>query len=186
MKLNRLLLATLVSSALMTTGAMAVDTGTITFNGAITDSTCDVSVAGGGADGTVNLPTVSASSIPAAGDVNGTTGFVMSLTNCSGTSLNTAKAFFQAGMTVDSNTGRLLNTDPTGAQFVSLQLRDGSDNSVIKVGDQSQTGPSAIGYHDISSGAANLPYLVEYYAEQDNAVTPGAVTSLVTYNIDYQ
>lgn len=186
MKLNRLLLTTLVSSALLSTSAMAADTGTITFNGAITDSTCNVSIEGGGADATVTLPTVSASSLQTAGDDNGKTRFNMALSGCTGTALNTAKAFFQPGNTVDSSTGRLLNTDLTGAQFVSLQLRDGSDDSVINVGDQNQTGTSAIGYVDISSGSATLPYFVEYYAEASNAVTPGAVTSQVTYNLDYQ
>lgn len=184
MKLNRLLIASLVSSALLSAGAMAADTGTITFNGAITDSTCDVNVEGQGADATVTLPTRSASALATAGAETGKTQFTLALSGCTGTALNTAKAFFQAGNTVDTATGRLLNTDLTGATNVTLQLRDGQDDSVIKVGDQNQTGSSAIGYVDITSGSASLPYFVEYYAEA--AATPGAVTSQVTYSLDYQ
>ena len=184
MKLNRLLLTSLVSSALLSGGAMAADTGTIDFVGAITDTTCDVDIGGAGPNATVTLPTVSAASLQNPTDVNGKTQFNMAISGCSGTVINTTKAFFQPGNTVDTATGRLLNTDLTGATHVTLQLRDGSDDSVIKVGDQSQTGSAAIGYVDITSGSANLPYFVEYYAEQ--AVTPGAVASQVTYNLDYQ
>ena len=76
------------------------------------------------------------------------------------------------------------NTDSTGATNVSLQLRDGQDNSVINAGDAAQAGTSAIGYADISSGSASLPYYVEYYAE--DAVNAGAVASQVTYSLIYK
>ncbi|PAA95355.1 hypothetical protein CJJ13_22645 [Serratia fonticola] len=106
----------------------------------------------------------------------------MALNNCSGT-LQTASAFFEAGASVDQVTGRLKNLTG-GATNVSLQLLDASSTSrsVIQAGNQNQVTNTA--YVDISSGSANLPYAVRYYAE--GATTPGTVVSNVVYSIQYQ
>lgn len=180
-KMNVLLLASLISTSVVATHAFAADTGTITFNGAITDTTCNVDIDGKGADSSVTLPTVSTQNLSSATKVTGKTQFNMALSGCTGKTLNTAKAFFQAGVTV-SPEGRLKNTNASGSKNVTLQLRDGSDDSVIKVGDQTQT-TNAIGWADIKSGSAKLPYFVEYYAE--GAAEAGALTSQVTYNLTY-
>ncbi|MEH3481089.1 MULTISPECIES: fimbrial protein [Enterobacter] len=164
-----------------TTAAQAASTGTITFNGELTANTCDVKVDGQGADATVVLPTVGVNQLDAATKTAGETGFVMALTNCTGT-LKTASAFFQAGSSVDSVTGRLKNMSGT-ATNVSLQLLDASSPSraVIQAGNQNQvTGTT---YKDVSTGSANLPYAVRYYA--DGATTAGTVVSNVVYSLQY-
>lgn len=173
----------LLLTALVSGSALAAETGTITFTGLLTDTTCNVDIGGSGADAAVLLPTVSVASLSSPTQTTGKTRFTLNLSGCSG-SLTNAKAFFEAGSTVDNATGRLMNTDTTGAKFVSLQLRDGQNDTVINVGDVSQTGTSATGYVDISGGTASLPYFVEYYAE--GTTTPGAVASQVTYSLDYK
>lgn len=183
MNIKRVFLCAMVSSALISGPAFAAETGTISFSGLITGSTCNVDVGGPGADATVVLPTVSADSLDAPTKTNGKTRFTLNLSGCTG-ALTQAKAYFEGGNTVDNITGRLKNTDSTGATNVSLQLRDGQDNSVINAGDAAQAGTSAIGYADISSGSASLPYYVEYYAE--DAVNAGAVASQVTYSLIYK
>lgn len=162
--------------------AQAASTGTITFNGELTANTCDVVVDGQGADATVVLPTVGTSQLNAATKTAGETGFVMALNNCSGT-LKTASAFFEAGPSVDLPTGRLKNMTGT-ATNVSLQLLDASSASqaVINAGNQDQVINTT--YKDVSSGSANLPYAVRYYAE--DATTAGTVVSNVVYSIQYQ
>ncbi|MBC3231255.1 MULTISPECIES: fimbrial protein [Serratia] len=162
--------------------AQAASTGTITFNGELTANTCDVIVDGQAADATVVLPTIGTNLLDAATKTAGETGFVMALNNCSGT-LQTASAFFEAGASVDQVTGRLKNLTG-GATNVSLQLLDASSSSrsVIQAGNQNQVTNTA--YVDISSGSANLPYAVRYYAE--GATTPGTVVSNVVYSIQYQ
>ncbi|VTM93058.1 major fimbrial protein StkA [Raoultella planticola] len=60
----------------------AASTGTITFNGELTDSTCNVDVNGQGADATVVLPTVSVNQLTASGETTGRTSFNMNLANC--------------------------------------------------------------------------------------------------------
>lgn len=162
--------------------AQAVSTGTITFNGKLTANTCDVVIDGQSPNATVVLPTEGISLLNAAAKTAGETGFVMALNNCSGT-LKTASAFFESGSSVDPVTGRLKNISGT-ATNVSLQLLDASSASraVIKAGNQSQV--SGTTYVDVSSGIANLPYAVRYYAEAPT--TAGTVISNIVYSIQYQ
>lgn len=162
--------------------AQAASTGTITFNGELTATTCDVSIDSQGPDSTVVLPTISINNLAQAGETAGRTGFNIGLSNCAGT-LRTASAFFETGNSVDPTTGRLTNVSGT-ATNVSLQLRDSSSPTaaVIMAGNSSQA--TATTYRDISSGTANLPYSVEYFA--NGATTAGTVISNVVYSIQYQ
>lgn len=162
--------------------SQAASTGTITFSGELTSNTCDVTVAGQGADATVVLPTIGTNQLTAATQTAGRTGFNMELSNCAGT-LTTASAFFEAGSSVDVTTGRLHNMSGT-ATNVDLQLRDGSNASqaVIQAGNTNQINTTT--YVDVSSGSATLPYAVEYYAK--GATTAGTVVSNVVYSIQYK
>jgi major type 1 subunit fimbrin (pilin) len=183
-KMNKLAIAVSIATIFgVAHMANAASTGTITFEGELTATTCKVTIDGSDADATVVLPTVGINSLDAPGEVTGRTGFNMALSECEGT-LTTASAFFEAGSTVDTITGRLKNATGDGyATNVSLQLTDSSNaDAVIKAGDTSQVVSTT--YVDISSGTANLPYAVQYYAE--NATTAGAVAGSVTYSIQYK
>lgn len=187
--------------------AHADSTGTITFDGKVTDTTCDVSVNGQGADAVVTLPTVSSALLASQGQVTGKTGFNMELTNCTLNdplndaakdpkvqgllSVSKVSAFFQAGSTVDTVTGHLKQQDTSGAQNVSLELLDGTTDQPIKAGDSSQVdGNTYYNMTDNGTAAGNvlnsiiLPYSVQYYA--DGAATAGQVTSSVVYNLQYK
>lgn len=82
MKKTAISLSLLVAMGLATVGAQAASTGTIIFNGELTDTTCDVDVNGQGADATVTLPTVSVNQLAASGDTTGRTSFNMNLSKC--------------------------------------------------------------------------------------------------------
>lgn len=187
MKLNKF--AVVISGVAFSLGmasmASATSTGTITFTGEVTDTTCEVSVNGDGADATVTLPTVPATELKTTGLTTGRTNFDLQLSNCSvgANGANTVSAYFQTGSTVDTTSGRLKQTDTSGAQNVSLQLRDGTNSNVIFVG--SSTQQSTNYYANIASATSvTLPYSVEYYAE--DAATAGAVSSSVVYNLQYK
>lgn len=176
----------MVSSAVMATlslaaiNANAASTGTITFNGELTATTCNVSVDGQTADATVTLPTIGTNQLANPGETAGRTGFNMALSDCEGT-LETASAYFESGDTVDLATGRLKNSGT--ATNVSLQLLDGSNSSApIKAGNSTQVDDTE--YVSISTGTANLPYHVQYFA--DAATGPGLVKSSVVYSIQYK
>lgn len=184
----------IVSLSLMTVlglaaaSAQAASTGTITFNGELTDTTCDVSLDGQGADATYTLPTAPVSDLDVAGKTSSRTFFKMDLTKCSvGTANGKSKvaAFFQAGSTVDASTGRLKNTTTTGATLVDLQLLDASnDFAPINVGSAEQVTKNTFVDINTTDGTATLPYAVEYYA--NGKTTAGVVTSSVVYNLQYK
>jgi len=159
---------------------LAASTGTITFVGEVTDTTCDVSVDGGSSDSTVTLPTVSTSNLASVGDTAGRVEFDITLTNCSSAAQD-AYAFFEAGENVDSSTGRLINTGT--ATNVDLQLLD-VDNlyTPINIGNTLQHSDSSA--TAIFNDTARLNYAVEYYANA--ASTPGDVSSSVTYTVSYK
>lgn len=174
--------ASFIAALTGVSAAQAASTGTITFNGLLTATTCDVSIAGQGASALVVLPTIGINQLTGATQTAGRTGFTMALTNCAGT-LKSASAFFEAGSSVDVTTGRLHNVTGT-ATNVDLQLRDASSATadVIQAGNTNQI--ANMTYVDVSSGSASLPYSVEYYA--NGATTAGTVESSVVYSIQYK
>ncbi|WP_052282903.1 fimbrial protein [Kluyvera genomosp. 1] len=175
-------LALVVSSA-FAASAFAVD-GTITINGKITDTTCTISVDGGSNDATVTLPTVSSSTLTAAGQTAGATPFNISLSSCSGTSLNTASTYFEPGAYVDSTTGRL-NIDSTAADAatnVQVELLNADRNAIV-AGASVANGQNDVPV-DISGGNGTLNYFAQYYAT--GASTAGSVTTQVDYTMTYE
>ncbi len=66
------LVTTMALASLVSFGAVA-SSGTVTFNGKVTDVTCKIN--GGNGDLTVTLPTVPTSALASAGDVAGATNF---------------------------------------------------------------------------------------------------------------
>jgi major type 1 subunit fimbrin (pilin) len=180
--MKKVIIAASIVAALASVSAQAASTGTITFNGLLTSSTCDVTVAGQGADALVVLPTIGTNQLTGPTQTAGRTGFNMALKDCAGT-LKTASAFFEAGSSVDVTTGRLHNMTGT-ATNVDLQLRDASSASqaAIQAGNTNQIVNTT--YVDVSSGSATLPYAVEYYA--NGATTAGTVVSSVVYSLQYK
>lgn len=178
--MNKTLIALSLFAVLGTASSVqAASTGTINFSGKLTATTCSAAVDNQSADATVTLPTVGTNQLTSSGQTAGRTGFNISLENCQG-SLTTASAFFEPGSTVDLPSGHLKNMGDAG--LVSLQLRDGTSDEIIVAGNGSQASDAS--YIDVSSGSAQLPYSVEYFAE--GATTAGSVESHVIYSIQYK
>ena len=186
MKKSVISLSLVTILGLAAVSAQAASTGTITFNGELTDTTCEVDINGQGSDATIVLPTVGVNQLTASGDTTGRTSFNMNVSDCViGTEGGHSKvsAFFQSGNTVDLSTGRLKNVGGS-ATNVDLRLLDASNSfAPINVGNTDQV--SGTSYVDIQAdGTAFLPYAVEYYANAQT--TPGTVTSSVVYNLQYK
>ncbi|WP_222422526.1 fimbrial protein [Yersinia similis] len=167
-----------IAGIFITQSAFAVD-GTITINGKITDTTCGISVNNGTKDGTVTLPTVSASALDGINSVAGTTPFNIVLTGCTGATMGNAYAHFEQGTNVETATGRLNNSDINGATGVQVRLLD-KNSAAIVVGSSNQG--SVV--EDISGDDATLSYYAQYYANEAN-VEAGLVTTNVDYTIVY-
>lgn len=158
-------------------GAHASD-GTITFTGNVTAQTCTISGNGGTASFTVALPTVSASSLAAAGATAGRTPFNIALSNCAQGSGN-VHTFFEQGPTIDATTGNLL-VNTGGATNVEIQLQNANlTNIALNQPDSTQNSASM----SISTGTATLNYFAQYIAT--GKATAGAANSSVMYTMSY-
>ena len=170
------ILAAVTAATVIAATAQASD-GVITFNGAITATTCSIATGGNGSF-TVNLPTVQTTAFSGPGKTAGNTGFTIDLANCTPNSGN-VRAFFEMGPTVDTTTNGLLNSNGT-ATNVEVQLLDNS-NAVIAVGaDAQDSGPFAIG----ADGSAHLVYSAQYLST-NGVPTAGSVSTTVTYSLNY-
>nr|WP_322107374.1 fimbrial protein [Paraburkholderia sp. J41] len=157
-------------------GAHAAD-GTITFTGNVTAQTCTISGNGGTSSFTVALPTVSASSLAAAGQTAGRTPFNIALTNCAQS--GNVHTFFEQGPTIDTTTGNLL-VNAGGATNVEIQLQNADLSTIaLNQADSAQKSESVA----ISSGAATLNYYAQYFAT--GKATAGAANSSVMYTMSY-
>jgi major type 1 subunit fimbrin (pilin) len=175
--------ATIATIALASTGASAAD-GTITFTGAVTDTTCSIdSKVAGAADKNVTLHPVTSSSLASTGASAGTsspTDLTFSLTGCSTEAKAVAR--FENGPTIDQTTGYLTNQAPAGAQNVEVRLLNAAHNPInVVTGANNDLAGNGVA---IVSGAADLQYFAEYYAT--GKATAGPVNTSVQYTVDYQ
>lgn len=162
-------------------GSALATSGTITFTGKVTDTTCNISVHGESNIATVTLPTVPVSALLHAGNTAGTTPFTIALSDCSGTTFGTAHTFFEAGPLVEMTTGRLNNADSSGgATNVQVELLN-SALSPIKAGaTDALQGDIEV---NNTAGTTTLNYFARYYAT--DAAKAGSVNTQVDYTIIY-
>ncbi|QKZ05730.1 fimbrial protein [Pseudomonas eucalypticola] len=169
----------LVGLGLMSQAAVAADAGTITFNGKVTDETCEVTTGSNG-DFTVDLATAKVADLAQAGDTAVPLNFRIAVNNCSASVQNVRAQFLYDASLVDLSTGLLKNqlSGATAATQVGLQLFNIDDNSVIKPGDAGAAKSFAL-----INKAAEMTYGVQYYAT--GASTAGLVKSQVKYQLSY-
>ncbi|AYZ66793.1 type 1 fimbrial protein [Burkholderia multivorans] len=154
--------------------------GTVTITGSLNGATCDVEVNGAKENGTVQLPSVSASSLSSKGATIGATNFTIAVKNCTNATGRSVRAFFEAGPNVNTADGTLTNRATNNAATnVSVQLL-GMDGSALKTGDVSQRNGGSV---PLVNNAATMTYGAQYYAQ--GTATAGSVNTSVTYSIDY-
>lgn len=168
--MKKSLLVLLVASS-VSASVMAAD-GTITFNGEITDTTCNVTTASKNL--TVDLPTVSTTALAAAGDTAGNTSFTLDLQNCSANGVNVA-ANFESLTNGDATNG---NINPTQAPAgVQIRLADAA-------GTQAKVNGLPVGAKQITNGSAQLEYQAFYFAKTP-VTNAGQVVAQVNYTLVY-
>lgn len=153
--------------------------GTINFTGSLTDATCLVKVNNTSANGTVGLPAVSKLNLASTGIVAGATAFTLNLSGC--TTGKTVNAYFEAGPTVDTVTGNLVNGGSAGNVQVQLLTGAGVPIAVGSSGQATTAGIGTTASPSVTGGTLN--YIAQYYAT--GASTSGSVTTSVTYSLTY-
>lgn len=164
---------------MLSTAAHAAESGTITFNGKVTDETCEVTTGSAG-DFTVNLATAKVGDLSQAGATAVPSNFRIAVDNCSPTVTNVRAQFLYDASQVEMSSGLLKNqlSGATSASNVGLQLYNYDDSSVIKPGDA-----GAAKTFTVDNGAAEMIYGVQYYATGKS--TAGLVKSQVKYQLSY-
>lgn len=173
--------------------------GTITFAGAVTASTCTLSVNGASNNGTatVTLPTVDTAALTGSTPKKTAAGtfFSIGVSGCSAVAdigLGTPAApthvaiYFEAGPTVDQATGGLINTTGAGYSNVEVMLYNASGSTVVGTQVMPGTGTNQPTALTIASGGTQWFYAG--YSTSGAGVggaTAGAVSTQVTYSLIY-
>lgn len=200
---KRAMLAAGITTVMVLPLAGQASDGMITFTGAVTASTCTVSVNGDGANATVTLPTVDAASLggtagtgtTASGQTGSGTFFNVAVSDCTAaapspsgdTAPTTVAVYFEAGGTVDEATGGLINT-ASGGSNVEVKLYNASGTTVVGTQIQPGTGtnqPTAITISTITASSETQWFYAGYATLGTTAATPGAVNTYVTYSLVY-
>ena len=191
--------AGIVAAIALPMSGLASD-GTITFNGAVTASSCSIDVDGSGnGDGTVTLPTVDTAALTngAAKTDAGGKFFYITLSGCSaasdlgaaspgGTAPTTVQIYFEAGPNVDETTGGLINVAAGGYKSnVEVKLYNASNSAVV--GTQITPGHDTVQAPVQTIGSEAQQWFYAGYSTEAaaTAATAGTVSTSVTYSIKY-
>jgi major type 1 subunit fimbrin (pilin) len=168
-------IAVLIAGFGLSAAAHAAD-GTVTITGALTAQTCTINGSSAGTQTAINvaLPTLSTTGLAVAGDTSGSTPFSIHLTDCTATSAST---FFEAGPTIDLQTGNLINQATLGANRVEVELLNDQFTPINLV---SNTNSQTV---TVNVGSADLNYYAQYIAT--GASTAGAVNTSVRFSMQY-
>lgn len=194
-RIKRAMAAAGIATAMALPMSSQASDGTITFTGAVTASTCTLSVNGGNNAGTatVALPTVDTAALTNVSPKTTAAGtfFSIGVSACNavadigvGPSAPThVQIYFEAGPNVDQATGGLINT--VGGSNVEVNLYNASNATIV--GTQIMPGtptnqPTAL---TILAGGTQWFYAGYSTAGAGAAATAGAVSTSVTYSLIY-
>jgi major type 1 subunit fimbrin (pilin) len=173
------LAASVVMLAGISAHAQTSPTVTLNFTGNYVLATCTVV---GSSDITVNLPTISTSSLVTSGNTAGATQFIIPVRCDSG--LTTVRAYFQSGATTDSATGNLIPQavdGQTSARGVQIALKN-SDGTAIKVGDRTTMKTVPIPPGSTLDTTIPMNFIASYLST--GTATAGVVQTFVTYVLE--
>jgi major type 1 subunit fimbrin (pilin) len=184
---------TLLTAALLTAfGVAAVapqaqaansSSGTITFSGTLTASTCTVAVNGGASTTTVTLPTTPLVDgvLASSGTSAGWTAVTLTLSGCTGLTGYTKVYPYFSGTGIDTTTGYLNNTGTATNVEVALSNTNSLTNVLTL---QGASGAQNAGTQLLSATTPTFAYYAGYVAT--GAATAGGVTASVQYTLNYQ
>jgi len=178
--MNKLAICLSAALALGAVSSAQAQSGTITFNGNVTATTCDVSINGAtGTDGTVTLPTVATGSL-AAGNSAGKTPVTVHVGG-------SAAQCTSGTVALELNPSR--NALVTNGRLNNLATVDKADNVVVGLRDSADrlidvTTPWSSERVSLNAGGADVVFAGEYFAEGGNAGA-GKVSANVQYTLDY-
>lgn len=174
-------------ATIMALPCSALAASTVTFQGEVTDETCNINI-NGDTNSIVLLPTVKASDLATSGAKTGITPFTITLSDCGGgvsgvTSAKTVTTNFLGHSVIDP-TGILGNTETdTGANFVGIQLLETDDANGTAINLSGVT--AAASTISLAAGATSGSHTfgAQYYAT--GTATSGKVSAMAEYTVSY-
>ncbi|RIY31419.1 hypothetical protein CKF54_06650 [Psittacicella hinzii] len=178
-------LLTLALTAVLAPNTLANQSGKVTFNGKVIDTTCVIK--SGDENKTVALPTVAKSVFTNTGDVAGQTPFELTINGCTNVGSSSAS---QGGIhwltdaNVDLTTGTLNNVLTSNqASGVNIQLLDNTF-AAIKIGSTDDI--SSIKYVTLQNNQdITVRFYAQYYATS-GTVTAGDVQAVAKFELVYK
>ncbi|HTV84927.1 MAG TPA: fimbrial protein [Dyella sp.] len=163
--------------------AANTSSGTITFSGSLTASTCTVLVNGGSSTATVTLPTTPLVNgvLASSGTSAGWTPVTLTLSGCTSLTGYTKVFPYFSGTGIDSTTGYLTNTGTATNVEVALSNTNSLTNVLTL---QGASGAQNAGTQLLSATTPTFSYYAGYVAT--GAATAGGVTATVQYTLNYQ
>jgi major type 1 subunit fimbrin (pilin) len=164
--------------------AANVSSGTISFTGSLTASTCTVAVNGSTSTLAIALPTTPLVNgvLGTAGSSAGWTAVTLTLSACTAQTGYTKVYPYFTGGGIDTTTGYLTNTGT--ASNVQVALSNGSSlTNVLTL--QGASGAQNAGTQLLSAATPTFAYFAGYVASGTGA-TAGSVAASVQYNLNYQ
>mgnify|MGYP004550467991 FL=1 len=159
--------------------------GTITFNGTVTDTTCNVTT-NNGSDFTVNLSPITTTELGTSVGVitTGAKEFTMAVSGCTGYTEDTdaLKVSFTSGNVSDDE--KYLTNYSGTAEGVGIALtKDGSTQ--VNFNEALDTGLTAADVSG-SSSSSNITYYANYYNYGGASTSTGSVVTAATYTFSYE
>lgn len=160
--------------------------GTITINGSVVTSTCNVTVNGTSGNGTVTLPAVDTGSLSTAGTSAGWTSFPIVLSGCGtsvtdGTTTYSSVAPYFYGTSVDATSGFLDNTGTSNVQVALSNSPNTTSALKLNLAAKNQN----VTAKTLSASNITFTFYAGYVAQTAGA-TAGTVSTTVQYNLAYQ
>ncbi|QCT19109.1 type 1 fimbrial protein [Jejubacter calystegiae] len=160
--------------------------GTITFNGSVTDTTCNVTT-NNGSDFTVSLDPITLDSLGTTAGVvaNGAKQFTMAVSGCTGSSTadDTLKITFSSSNVSDDQ--KYLTNYSGDAEGVGIALTtDGSAGTAVAFDSALDTGVTST--DAASTTGANVSFFANYYNYGGASVSTGSVVTTATYTFTYE
>lgn len=188
--MNKLLLSAALAAVIgavafapQAANAASTTSGTITINGSVVASTCNVAV-NGSASPTITLPTVVNTMLPTTGSSGGWTAVNMVLTGCTaitGSSYTSVYPYF-TGSQIDSSTGYLKNATSGGSNVeVALSNGQSTTGALTLAGAANAQNAGTLG----AAANGSFNYYAGYVATA-GAASVGGVSTTVQYALNYQ
>ncbi|MFU0443990.1 fimbrial protein [Pseudocitrobacter faecalis] len=159
--------------------------GTITFNGTVTDTTCNVTT-NNGADFTVNLSPITTTDLGTSVGVvtAGAKEFTMAVSGCTGYAADTDSLKVNFTSSNVSDDEKYLTNYSGTAEGVGIALtKDGSTQ--VNFNEALETGLTAADVSG-STGTSNITYYANYYNYGGAATSTGSVVTAATYTFSYE